>query len=140
MIVLKGIAAATVLSVVGLMVGLVLLIPTVATASSGGVEAATGILTVGPSHEALDDIPESILAVYLTAAARCRGLSWTVLAGIGKVESNHGRYGGAIVDHDGNVTPPIIGIPLNGRNDTAAIPDGSVALMDRALLLAGWSR
>jgi hypothetical protein len=44
-----------------------------------------------PSDEALSDIPAQYLALYQTAADTCPGLSWTVLAGIGKVESNHGR-------------------------------------------------
>lgn len=37
------------------------------------------------------DIPPAALRDYQDAARTCPGLSWTVLAGIGKVESNHGR-------------------------------------------------
>jgi hypothetical protein len=38
------------------------------------------------------DIPAGYLALYRAAAKQhCPGLSWTILAGIGKVESNHGR-------------------------------------------------
>jgi hypothetical protein len=44
-----------------------------------------------PSRTATADIPPSYLALYRQAAPRCPGLSWTVLAGIGKVESDHGR-------------------------------------------------
>jgi len=44
-----------------------------------------------PSKEATGDIPANYLAWYQTAADTCPGLSWTVLAGIGKIESNHGR-------------------------------------------------
>jgi hypothetical protein len=40
---------------------------------------------------ALGDIPASDLSLYEAAAATCPGLPWTVLAGIGKVESDHGR-------------------------------------------------
>jgi len=40
---------------------------------------------------ALGDIPAGYLALYVTAARTCPGLGWQVLAGIGKVESNHGR-------------------------------------------------
>jgi hypothetical protein len=44
-----------------------------------------------PSRTATADIPPGYLALYRQAAPRCPGLSWTVLAGIGKVESDHGR-------------------------------------------------
>jgi hypothetical protein len=44
-----------------------------------------------PSARAKRDIPSRYLARYRSAAGRCRGLSWTVLAAIGKVESDHGR-------------------------------------------------
>jgi hypothetical protein len=44
-----------------------------------------------PSRTARADIPAGYLRTYQAAAGRCPGLSWTVLAGIGKVESDHGR-------------------------------------------------
>src|SRR5829696_543469 len=44
-----------------------------------------------PSRAAVADIPPGYLTLYEKAARRCPGLSWTVLAAIGKVESNHGR-------------------------------------------------
>jgi hypothetical protein len=44
-----------------------------------------------PSRTATTDIPTGYLALYQQAAPQCPGLSWTVLAGIGKVESDHGR-------------------------------------------------
>jgi hypothetical protein len=45
-----------------------------------------------PSSAARADIPGGYLVLYRAAAPRhCSGLSWTVLAGIGKVESDHGR-------------------------------------------------
>jgi hypothetical protein len=45
-----------------------------------------------PSSAAHADIPRGYLAAYRAAAPRhCPGLSWTTLAGIGKVESDHGR-------------------------------------------------
>jgi hypothetical protein len=40
---------------------------------------------------ALADIPSGYLGLYLRAASTCPGLSWQVLAGIGKVETDHGR-------------------------------------------------
>jgi hypothetical protein len=45
-----------------------------------------------PSGAATADIPADYLATYRAAAPHhCPGLSWTVLAGLGKVESDHGR-------------------------------------------------
>jgi membrane-bound lytic murein transglycosylase B len=51
------------------------------------------------------------------------GLSWPTLAGIGYVESHHGTYAGGEIGEDGNTTVDIIGIPLDGTNQTRAIPD-----------------
>jgi hypothetical protein len=45
----------------------------------------------GPSVLAMSDIPPAYLALYMSAAQTCPGLPWGVLAGIGKVESDHGR-------------------------------------------------
>jgi hypothetical protein len=45
----------------------------------------------GPSAAARADIPTRYLPLYRQAARRCPGLSWSVLAAIGKVESDHGR-------------------------------------------------
>ena len=44
-----------------------------------------------PSRAAIADIPPGYRRLYLLAARRCPGLSWAVLAAIGKVESDHGR-------------------------------------------------
>jgi membrane-bound lytic murein transglycosylase B len=75
-------------------------------------------------------IPALTLRAYREAAAWAAGyapdcrLSWTVLAGIGRIESDHGLYGGAATRFSaaGAVSPPIIGPPLDGRG-VAAIPD-----------------
>ena len=68
-------------------VALVLLLTTV------GAGALVSALTEGgrPSPTALSDIPADYLALYLQAAPTCPGLDWTLLAAIGKVESDHGR-------------------------------------------------
>jgi hypothetical protein len=44
-----------------------------------------------PSSAARADIPGGYLVLYRRAAGRCPGLSWAVLAAVGKVESDHGR-------------------------------------------------
>jgi hypothetical protein len=44
-----------------------------------------------PSHAATTDIPVAYLTLYRQATPHCPGLSWSVLAAVGKVESDHGR-------------------------------------------------
>jgi membrane-bound lytic murein transglycosylase B len=50
-------------------------------------------------------------------------LSWATLAGIGRIESNHGQYGGATLGDDGRPSKPIVGIPLNGSAGVKAVTD-----------------
>lgn len=69
---------------------------------------------------AANGIPTTALTAYRQAATREAGLRplcklrWPLLAAIGRVESNHGRYAGAVLHVDGLSTPRILGIPLNG--------------------------
>jgi membrane-bound lytic murein transglycosylase B len=58
------------------------------------------------------------------------GLRWTLLAAIGRVESDHGRYGGARLGNDGVSRPKIIGMQLNGRGPVAAIRDTDGGRLD----------
>jgi hypothetical protein len=44
-----------------------------------------------PSRAAEADIPPGYLRLYRQASRQCPGLSWSVLAAVGKVESDHGR-------------------------------------------------
>jgi cell wall-associated NlpC family hydrolase len=55
------------------------------------VEALFGGGSTEPTQEALADIPPDYLALYQAAAPLCPGLDWSVLAAIGKIESDHGR-------------------------------------------------
>jgi hypothetical protein len=61
-------------------------------AGQGGpvAEAAT-IPGIRASAHAIADIPSTYLGHYITAARTCPNLTWQLLAGIGKVESDHGR-------------------------------------------------
>ncbi|MBC7640615.1 MAG: murein transglycosylase [Rhodoferax sp.] len=79
----------------------------------------------------------------------CR-LGWTTLAGIGEVESDHGRYAGRVVREDGRPDRPVVGVALDGVGvarvgDTdGGVLDGD-ARLDRAvgpmqLLPATWRR
>ena len=87
------------------------------------------------SSLAASGIPITALIAYRQAAAReakrqprC-GLTWPLLGGIGRIESNHGRFAGAVLHSDGLSTPPVIGIPLNG-NGTALIRDTDGGQLD----------
>ncbi|NIH88094.1 murein transglycosylase [Amycolatopsis granulosa] len=53
---------------------------------------------------------------------KCR-LSWATLAGIGRIESNHGQYGGAVLQASGLPSKPIVGVPLDGSPGVRAIAD-----------------
>ncbi len=78
--------ALTIAVTVVLPLGLVLLVAAQPSASQASTTSVGG-----PSMTALGDIPPTYLTLYEAAAATCPGLPWTVLAGIGKAESDHGR-------------------------------------------------
>jgi hypothetical protein len=75
------------------------------------------------------DIPATALMAYQRAAdiiAKVKpscDLPWTLLAAIGRVESDHGRFAGATLSSDGLSSPRVVGIALNGKGPVAAIPD-----------------
>jgi hypothetical protein len=81
-------------------------------------------------------IPGVAVKAYQQAAARLAtgdpscGLRWTLLAAIGRVESNHGRFGGAQLREDGYGTKRIRGIPLDGRPNVAVIRDTDDGALD----------
>jgi membrane-bound lytic murein transglycosylase B len=57
-------------------------------------------------------------------------LSWTTLAAIGQVESNHGRANGAVLGPDGQALPQIIGLPLDGQGGRQRIVDTDRGQLD----------
>ncbi|WP_427383534.1 lytic transglycosylase domain-containing protein [Janibacter sp. G56] len=73
-------------------------------------------------------IPPVAMLAYGRAALRLRSaqpgcrLGWPTLAGIGAVESDHGRHGGGGLDGAGRTTIPILGPALDGSEGLAAIP------------------
>ncbi|CAM3762577.1 bifunctional lytic transglycosylase/C40 family peptidase [Kibdelosporangium persicum] len=70
----------------------VLLLPVLLAAAAGSVISAVfGRGTSTPSQTAIADIPADYLTLYQQAATECLGLDWSILAAIGKIESNHGR-------------------------------------------------
>jgi membrane-bound lytic murein transglycosylase B len=58
------------------------------------------------------------------------GVRWWAIAGISRVEGNHGTYGGAALDERGDATKRIIGIQLNGTNNTQVVPDSDGGQLD----------
>jgi membrane-bound lytic murein transglycosylase B len=95
-------------------------------AAGAGATAGAEVVPVGGDRT----IPALALRAYREAAAWASGfdagcrLTWPVLAGIGRIESNHGMYGGAATrfSPSGTVTPRITGPPLDGHG-VASIPD-----------------
>ena len=74
-------------------IGVIILIPLlIAAGVSGAISAVFGGGGGSqPSQSALDDIPPDYLALYRAAAGVCPGLDWSILAAIGKIETDHGR-------------------------------------------------
>jgi len=93
-------------------------------------EIPTGLASQAMVSDASPNgIPAAALAAYqrgaqvINSADAACNLPWELLAAIGRVESDHGRYGGNILDDEGNSQPGIYGIPLNGTNGTREIRD-----------------
>jgi hypothetical protein len=82
-------------------------------------------------------IPVRALAGYRRAVALvdpvdpgCH-IDWALLAAIGRVESDHGRFAGNQLDSGDVARPGIIGIALDGTNGTALITDTDGGALDR---------
>lgn len=81
-------------------------------------------------------IPGVALAAYHKAAGvignadpGCH-IDWALVAAIGRVESDHGRYGGNSLGADGIDRPGVYGVPLDGSNGTATIADTDNGIYD----------
>jgi len=57
-------------------------------------------------------------------------LSWATLAGIGRIESAHGGFGGAVLDRTGRPTTPIFGVALDGSPGIQRITDTDHGALD----------
>jgi hypothetical protein len=93
--------------------------PPAGTGLNGGQPGGTA-----STQLASNGIPSRAVQAYQAAAvaAGC-GIPWTLVAAIGRVESNHGQFAGATLLSDGRSDPPIVGIPLDGRPGVAEIKD-----------------
>ncbi len=103
-----------------------------ATATVTPDNRSTGMRAVVPDGPL--GIPGIALAAYQAAERSLAGsdpgcgLSWTLLAGIGRIESGH-AHGGA-VDSAGTTLTPILGPVLSGGPGMAAIPDTDGGRLD----------
>ena len=84
------------------------------------------------------NMPVPALEAYAYAARvaevenpKCH-LSWTTLAGIGEVESHNGTYHGATITPNGDVSPPIRGVRLDGTSGNLKIVDDDGGDLDGA--------
>jgi membrane-bound lytic murein transglycosylase B len=111
--------------------------PASVSSASGGV--APGI--VGNAEQVVatastSGIPAAALAAYQRAETVINSadpgchLTWQLVAAIGRVESDHGRFGGNTLDAQGVATPGIFGKPLNGARSTSRISDTDAGQYD----------
>ncbi|CAN5248336.1 hypothetical protein BH09ACT12_BH09ACT12_19310 [soil metagenome] len=88
------------------------------------------------STSSTNGIPAAALAAYqraeavINAADTSCNLSWQLIAAIGRVESDHGRFAGNALDAKGVATPGIYGPALNGKNNTSVIRDTDAGQYD----------
>ncbi|MCW2796803.1 lytic murein transglycosylase [Nocardioides sp.] len=88
------------------------------------------------AHASTSGIPSAALAAYqraetvINSADKSCNLTWQLIAGIGRVESNHGRANGNQLNNDGVATPGIYGLALNGQHHTALIRDTDAGQFD----------
>jgi hypothetical protein len=82
------------------------------------------------------DITLVVLDAYVKAARRLQadrpacGIQWWMIAALGRIESRHGTIFGSQVRPDGSTTVRIIGIPLDGTNNTLRILDTDDGALD----------
>lgn len=75
------------------------------------------------------DVPARALLAYANAELSMRSqrpscnLSWATLAGLGRIESQHGQYGGTTLRADGRPATPIVGVPLDGSPGVQTVAD-----------------
>ena len=106
-------------------------VPGVVAPGIGSTSARSVVASASPSG-----IPAAALAAYqraeavINAADQSCSLSWQLIAAIGRVESDHGRYAGNVLDDDGLAQPGIYGVALNGKSDTARILDTDAGRID----------
>jgi hypothetical protein len=112
---------------------------TVPGSSGGGLAPGLQLPPGGPGGAVTLDaqgIPGPALAAYHKAAGvvgnadpGCH-IDWALIAAIGRVESDHGRYGGSALDAQGIDEPGVYGVELDGQGGTATIHDTDHGIYD----------
>jgi len=108
-----GSAARIAASAAALLVVALLLVVAALTGASleGAEDQTTGEVGAEPSALASKEIPAAYLGLYERAAARY-GLDWAVIAGIGKVECDHGRDADPACNREGATNSAGAGGPM----------------------------
>ncbi|MET0884327.1 MAG: lytic murein transglycosylase [Acidimicrobiales bacterium] len=115
--------------------------PTEAIEAPASVSRGDGV-SAGSAAQAIatastNGIPSVALAAYQRAEAVINtadescNLPWQLVAAIGRVESDHGRFGGSSLDDEGVATPGIYGVRLDGGGRTSEIRDTDAGELDR---------
>jgi membrane-bound lytic murein transglycosylase B len=100
------------------------------------LEAGTDLVRWSDSVAQHSGVPARALRAYAAAELAQRAvtpgcrLSWATLAGLGRVESDHGRLGRADLDADGVARPSIVGVPLDGSRGVREIRDTDGGRLD----------
>src|SRR5690349_18467163 len=103
-----------------------------APASVGDALSRAAAVTPGSASS----IPQAALAAYQRAEAVINkadpgcSIPWELIAAIGRVESDHGRFGGNTLDDQGVARPGLYGVALNGKNNTQSIGDTDAGQYD----------
>ncbi|PUA82693.1 lytic transglycosylase domain-containing protein [Nocardioides currus] len=99
-------------------------------------DAALGDTEAIISTASTSGIPSAALTAYqraeavINAADKTCQIPWQLIAAIGRVESDHGRFRGNALDADGVAQPGIYGVALNGKNNTQNIVDTDAGQLD----------
>ena len=104
---------------------------------SRGDDISAGSAAQAIATASTNGVPSAALAAYQRAEAVINtadescNLPWQLVAAIGRVESDHGRFGGSFLDDEGVATPGIYGVRLDGSGQTSEIRDTDAGALDR---------
>ncbi|MFD0621584.1 lytic transglycosylase domain-containing protein [Streptomyces sanglieri] len=134
------IASPVLAAAVGVVGVLVLFIAAVANGAAGHEkETMAPPAAPGVAPGAVAGISPVMLSAYTRAAAKvptvrpkCKGMRWSVIAGIGKIESNHAA--GHSITASGDISPQILGVRLNGSGAGAGGNTSTFSDTDRGQL------
>lgn len=110
--------------------------PVTAAPGPGSVPLRGGLAPIANDSGLVPAAPPAAISAYQRATTvinaatdRCH-LDWTVLAAIGRVESNHGTKGDSRLTDEGAARPGIFGKPLDGRGGRGRLRDTDAGQLD----------